>query len=70
MHLNHTIEHLSDLISQVSLSDEGKIIRKIFAFAHHLLHKIFDANYLFFYEFFDLLGQVNGSDCSDKPKFG
>ena len=74
MYLNHTTKYFSDLISQVSLSDERKIIKKIFLFAHQLLHKFFDTNYLCFCEFFDLLGQVNGSDCfiicSDKPKFG
>ena len=74
MYLNHTTKYFSDLIYQVSLSDERKIIKKIFLFAHQLLHKFFDTNYLCFCEFFDLLGQVNGSDCfiicSDKPKFG
>ena len=41
MYLNYTIDHFSDLISQVSLSDEGKIIRKVFWFALHLLHIFF-----------------------------
>ena len=31
MYLNYMIEHFPDLISQLSLSDEGKIIRKFFA---------------------------------------
>ena len=30
MYLNYTIEYFSELISQVSLSDEGKIIQKNF----------------------------------------
>ena len=51
MYLNYTIEHFSDLISQVSLSDEGKIIRKIFWFALDLLHKFFDIDYMFFMTF-------------------
>ena len=67
-------EYFSDLISQLSLPDEKKVVRKIFAFAHLLLHKFFDLNYLFFHEFFDLFGQVNTSDCyvicSNKPKYG
>ena len=71
MYLNHTTEYFSDLISQVSLTDEKKIIQKIFSFALQLLHKLFDINCLFFYEFFD---QVNASECyviySGNPKFG
>ena len=70
MYLNHTIEYFSDLMSQVSLTDEKKIIQKFFSFALQLLHKFFDINYLFFYEFFDLFGQVNASECYVKPKFG
>ena len=73
MYLNHTAEYFSDLMSQVSLTDEKKI-QKIFSFALQLLHKFFDINYLFFYEFFDLFDQVNASECyvicSGKPKFG
>ena len=48
MYLNYTIDYSSELILQVSLSDEEKIIRKIFWFALDLLHKFFDTNYLFF----------------------
>ena len=70
MYLNHTAEYFSDLMSQVSLTDEKKIIQKFFSFALQLLHKFFDINYLFFYEFFDLFGQVNASECYVKPKFG
>ena len=74
MYLNYTIDQFSDLISQVSLSDRGKIIRKIFWFALDLLHKFFDINYLFFYEFFDMFDEVNSSQCfvvcANKPKLG
>ena len=59
MYLSITTEYFSDLISLLSLSDEKKIVRKIFTFAHLLLH-----------EFFDLFGQVNASECYVKPKFG
>ena len=55
MYLSITTEYFSDLISLLSLSDEKKIVRKIFPFAHLLLHTFFDLNYLFFYEFFYLL---------------
>ena len=51
MHLNITTEYFSDLMSQLSLSDERKIIKKIFTFAHLLLLKFFDVNYLFFMSF-------------------
>ena len=46
----------------------------MFCFALDLLHKFFDINYLFFYEFFDVFDKVNSSQCyvvcSNKPKFG
>ena len=74
MYLNYTKEYFSELISQVSFSDEGKIIQKMFWFALDLLYKFFEINYLFFYEFFDLFDQVNASEyyviCSGKPKLG
>ena len=39
-----------------------------------LLFRFFDLNYDFFYEFFDLFSEVNGSDCYvmflNKPKYG
>ena len=74
MYWNDTVQHVSDLISQISLSDEGKIIRRIFQFALDLLHKFFDINYMFFYEFFDLFDESSSSTCyvicSNKPKFG
>ena len=47
IYLNFAAEYLSDLTSQVSLSDEKKIIKNIFTFAHLLLHKFFDVNYFF-----------------------
>ena len=51
-----------------------KIINKIFKYAYNFLSKFFDVNHWFFYEFFDLFGKVNGSDCYDvydnKPNYG
>ena len=61
MYLNYTIEYFSELISQVSLSDEGKIIQKSFWFALDLLHKFFEINCL--------LSQCYAND-KNKPKFG
>ena len=74
MYLNITTEYFSDLISQLSLSHEKKVLRKIFTSAYQLLYRFFDLNYLFFYEFFDLFVQHNDSDCfvicANKPKHG
>ena len=47
MYLNITAEYFSDLISQLSLSDE----KKNFTSAHQLLYRFFDLNYLFFMSF-------------------
>ena len=47
MHLDITTEYFSDLISQLSLPDEKKVIRKTFTSAHQLLYRFFDLNYLF-----------------------
>ena len=63
MYLNYPIEYFLELISQVSLSNEGKIIRKIFWFPLDLLHKFFEINYLFYYEFFNVFDEVNSSKC-------
>ena len=67
MYLNYTM-------FVISLSDEAKIIRKIFKFACDLLNNFFDVNHWFFYEFFDLFAKVNASDCyviyNNKPKYG
>ena len=74
MYLNITSEHFSVLMSQLSLVDEKKVVKKIFTGVILLLHRFFDLNYLFFYESFDLFGQINGSGCfgicSNKPKYG
>ena len=74
MYLNTTTEYFLDLMSQLSLYDEKNVVRKIFTIAHPLLYNFFDLNYLFFYEFFDLFGQVNACDCyniwKNKPKYG
>ena len=63
MYLNYSIEYFLELISQVSLSNEGKIVRKIFWFPLDLLHKFFEINYLFYYEFFNVFDEVNSSKC-------
>ena len=74
MYLNYTIEYFSELISQVSLFDKGKIIQKIFWFALDLLNKFFEISYLFLYEFFNVFDEVNSSQCyandKNKLKFG
>ena len=74
MYLNYTIDHFSDLTSQVSFSEEGKIIRRIFWFALDLLHKFFDINYSLIYQFFDMFDEINSNqcfvDCANKQKLG
>ena len=74
MHLNITTEYFSDLMSELSLVNEKKVVKKIFTGASLLLYKFFDLSYDFFYEFFYLFSQVNGTDCfinwSNKPKYG
>ena len=74
MYLNYAMEHLSELISVVKLSDEKFIVQNIFNAACDLLHDFFDTNYLFFYEFLNVFDEVNLSDCYgvaiNKPKFG
>ena len=74
MCLNYTIDHFSDLISQLSLADERKLFKNLFWFALNLLHEFLDIDYLFFYEFFNVFDEVNFSQCyvvsSKKPKFG
>ena len=74
MYLNYTINHFSDLISQLSLADERKLFKKFFWFALNLLHEFLDIDYLFFYEFFNVFEEVYFSQCyvvsSKKTKFG
>ena len=74
MYLNYTLQYFSEFISNVSLSDEKKTINKIFKYAYNFLSKFFDVNHWFFYEFFDLLDKVNGSNCyvvyDNKPNYG
>ena len=57
------MEHFSELISTIKLSDEKFVIEQILTFANELLHDFFDTNYLFFYEFYNVLDEVNLSDC-------
>ena len=75
MYLNCTIKSFSNLLCQVSLSDERTIIQKIIKHALTFLGKFWhEANYKFFYEFFDMFDAVNSSACcrnfEGKPKFG
>ena len=61
INLNYTIDYFSGLFSRIYLSDEKKIIEKIFRHASSLLNKFWDeSNYKFFYEFFDMFDKVNG----------
>ena len=68
------MRYFSEFISNISLSDEAKIIQKNFKFACDLLNNFFDVNHWVFYEFFDLFAKVNASDCyviyNNKPKYG
>ena len=59
MYLNYTLQYFSEFISNVSLSDEKKIINKIFKYAYNFLSEFFDVNHWLFYEFFDLFDKVN-----------
>ena len=74
MHLNYAIEHFSELISVVSLSDEKFIMKEICRWGRDLLFDFFDTNCTFFYEFLNVFDEVNLSDCyaasKNKPKFG
>ena len=75
MYLNHTIKSLSNLLCQVSLSDEKTIITIIINHALIFLGKFWhQTNYKFFYKFFDVFDTVNSSACyknfDAKPKFG
>ena len=55
MYLNYTTDYFSGLFSRISLSNEKKIIEKIFRHALSLLTKFWDESiYKFFYEFFDI----------------
>ena len=58
MYLNITIDHFLEIMSDLTLADEKKVVKKIFSSASLLLYKFFGLNYLFFYEFFDLFSQV------------
>ena len=75
MYLNYTIKSLSNLLCQVSLSDEKTIITIIIKHALIFLRKFwYESNYKFFYEFFDMFDTVNSSACyknlNTEPKFG
>ena len=74
MHLNCTGTRLSNLLCQVSLSDEKTIITIIIKHALIFLGKFsHETNYKFFHELFDMFDTVNCSACyknfDAKPKF-
>ena len=48
LYLNYAMEHFSELISTIELSDEKFVIEQILTFANELLHDFSDTNYLFF----------------------
>ena len=48
LYLNYAMEHFSELISTIKLSDEKFVIEKILTFAYELLLDFVDKNYLFF----------------------
>ena len=58
MYLNHTMNYFSEFISNISLLDEGKIIRKNFEYAYDFLNNFFYVNHWYFYEFFYLFAKV------------
>ena len=74
MYLNITMKCFKPLISNISFIAKKKLIAKVVTAAQMLLFRFFDLNYDFFYEFFDLFSEVNGSDCYvmflNKPKYG
>lgn len=52
MYLSYTMNYFSEFISHISLSNESKIIQKIFKYAYDFLNNFFDVNHWLFYEFF------------------
>ena len=73
MYLNYTIDHFLDVILQVSLSDEGNIIRKIFWFALDLSHTFLDINCFFMSSLICLMRSIQVNVllfCANKPNFG
>ena len=73
MYLYHAMEHFSELILTLKLSDEKYVIENILNSAHDLLYDFFEINYLFFYQFLNVFDKVNLSDCYgvelNRPKF-
>ena len=55
MYLNIAIDHFSEMMSDLSLADEKKVVKKIFSSARLLLHKCFVLNCLFFMNFLTCL---------------
>ena len=74
MYLNYAMEHFSELILTIKLTDETFVVEQILKCAYDLLYDFFNASYLFFYEFFNVFPDVNLSYCyiiaANKPKFG
>ena len=55
MYLNIATDFFSEIMSELSLVDEKKVVKKIFTGASLLLHKFFDLNYLFLMNFLTCL---------------
>ena len=55
MYLNIATNHFSEIMSDLSLADEKKVVRKIFSSASLLLYKFFGLNCLFFMNFLTCL---------------
>ena len=51
MYLNYAMEHFSELILTLKLSDEKYVIEEFLNSAHDLLYDFFDTDYLFFMSF-------------------
>ena len=47
MYLNITIDHFSEVMSDLSLADEKKVVKKIFSGVSLLLHKYFGFYYAY-----------------------
>ena len=55
MYLNIATDFFSEIMSELILVDEKKVVKKIFTGASLLLHKFFDLNYLFLMNFLTCL---------------
>ena len=58
MHLNYAVEHFQNSLSQISLRDEGNIIKNIISYARDLLLKFLYVNFDFFMNFLICLARL------------